>query len=416
MHRAAWAAALALWLSFPLSSPAGQSPDYPPATICATCHQATYESWARTFHALSVIDPVFVEALERTGKELGRQGRELCLMCHSPTTNLSGDFDLSDPISKEGVTCSFCHSVTAIDHEARRDRFTNEPARLKTDGAASISDRHSESHDIMMNAEFCAGCHEWVNALGLRVLSTYSEWKESFFAGKKIACQQCHMPQSPGGGQEGSKTMRPTNLHFQMGGHSQDQLVVAAQLDVTAEVGEKEIRLAVAVTNAKAGHKLPTGIPNRKMKLLVELYDRQGLLLDSRTVVYSRVIADAQGRVLDDVADQFVRGATELSDNRIAPKETRRQTFVFDRPAAEDFLLVEASLQYDILTPYLIPPVLNFDIVTKRVPLSLAGGTKKSSPALTLALIAAVFLLVTAAMILVLLGKGAGRGAVERKE
>jgi hypothetical protein len=338
-------------------------------------------------------------------------------MCHSPTTNLSGDLDLSDPISKEGVTCAFCHSVTAIDQEARQDRFTNEPARLKTNGAETVSDRHFEKHDIILSAEFCAGCHEWVNANGLKILSTYTEWKESFLAAEKILCQQCHMPKSFGGGSpEGSKTMRPTNLHFQMGGHSQDQLVAAAQLDVTPEVTEKEIRLEVAVTNAKAGHKLPTGIPNRKMKLLVELYDRRGRLLDSRKEVFSRVIADAQGLVLDDVTDQIIRGARELSDNRIAPKETRRRTYVFDRPAAEDFLLIEASLEYDILTPYLVPPLLNFDIITKRVPLTLAAATKTSSPALTLALIAAVFLLVTAAMIWILFGKGAGRGAVERKE
>jgi len=416
VHHAARVAALVLWLSVPLSSPAGQNSDYPSAEVCATCHKATYDSWTRTFHALSAIDPVFIDALKRTD-ELGSQGRGLCLMCHSPTTSASGDFDLSDPLSKEGVTCSFCHSVTAVDYEARRDRFTNEPSRVKTSGAGHSPEHRFESRGIMMNAEFCAGCHEWVNAHGLRVLSTYSEWKESFFAAEQIACQQCHMPESPSmSSLEGSKTIRPTNLHFQMGGHSQHQLVTAAELDVTPQVSEKEIRLEIAVTNAKAGHKLPTGIPNRKMKLLVELYDRRGRLLDSRKEVFSRVIADAQGLILDDVTDQFVRGARELSDNRIAPKETRRLTFVFDRPAAESFLLAEASLQYDILTPYLTPPVLNFDIITKRVPLTLAVATKASSPALTLALIAAVFLFVTAAMIFILFGKGAGKGAAERKE
>lgn len=417
-RRAAWGVTFALWLLCPRPLFAVQPSPYPSATLCAECHIETYESWSRTFHALSAIDPVFMEALEREETGVDRETRKLCLMCHSPTTNLSGDFDLAASVSREGVTCSFCHSVTLVDHQAGKERFVNDPSRLVVEGAKNIGDHHFEDHSIMLSAEFCAGCHEWVNTNGLKILSTYSEWEESPFASEGIPCQQCHMPKSPGGsvGTEGSKSIRSSNLHFQMGGHSQDQLVSAARLDVTAEVEGAEIILDVGVTNAKAGHMLPTGIPNRKMKLLVDLYDRDGELLDRHTQIFSRVIADKRGKILEDVTDQFLHGARELTDNRIAPKETRKKRIVFDRPPGKDFFLVEASLEYDIFTPYLIPPVINFTIVTRRLPLSLAEEEAGAAVPLTLAILVAVFLFVTAAMSALLFGKRGGNRTGERKE
>jgi hypothetical protein len=417
-RRAAWGATLALWLLFPRSVPAGQPSPYPSATVCAKCHTETYESWSRTFHALSAIDPVFIKSLERAEVGADRETRKLCLMCHSPTTNLSGDFDLASPVSREGVTCSFCHSVTLVDHLAGKERFVNDPSRLAIEGAARIEDHHFEDHSIVLNAEFCAGCHEWVNANGLRILSTYSEWKASVLAAEGIPCQKCHMPMSLGGSvtTEGSKSIRSSNLHFQMGGHSQAQLVSAARLDVTAQVEGAEIILDVGVTNAKAGHMLPTGIPNRKMKLLVDLYDRDGELLDRHTQVFSRVIADKRGKILEDVTDQFLHGARELVDNRIAPKETRKKRIVFDRPPGKDFFLVEASLQYDIFTPYLVPPIINFTIVTRRLPLTLADEKSGAAVPLTLAILVTVFLLVTVAMGALFFGRRGGNRTGERKE
>jgi hypothetical protein len=418
VHRVAWGTAFLLWLLFSPPLHARQRPTFPSADSCAACHIETYESWSRTFHALSAIDPVFVEAIERSEVGDSQGTRELCLMCHSPTTALTGDFDLNDPVSREGVTCSFCHSVTAIDLEARTGRFRNRPGRLVIDSPEDIKERHFEDHTIMLDAAFCAGCHEWVNRNGLRILSTYSEWKESPLAAEKVPCQECHMPKSPGDSADSSlsKAIGSGNLHFQMGGHSQNQLVSAAHLEVGAEVKEKEIHLDVAVTNAKAGHMLPTGIPNRKLKLLVDLYGREGELLERRTKVFSRVIANGEGRILEDITDQFLYGERVLADNRIAPRETRREKVVFHRPERRDFFLVEASLEYDIFTPYLVPPILNFKIVTKRLPLTPEEERKEGVTPLTLVLLVAVFLFVTAAATALLYRRGGGHKPGERKE
>lgn len=398
---------------------AAPPPGFPSASLCAECHEETYNSWSRTIHALAAIDPVFAEAMERTDLRSDPDGRKLCLGCHSPTTALSGDYDLALPVSREGVTCSFCHSVTAVDHTAQWNRFTNEPSRLHII-PERIEDHHFENHGVTMSPELCAGCHEWVNSLGLKVLGTYSEWKESFYAGEGVTCQQCHLPDTLGKkvGEKGAKSLRTTNLHFQMGGHSQNQLVSAARMEAAPKVEEKQIVVEVALTNFKAGHKLPTGIPTRRMKLLVELYDREGQLLETQTREYGRVIADAEGEILDDVTEQFLHGARELSDTRIAPKETREEQFLFERPTGVDFFLLEISLEYEILTPYLTPPLLRFDVIRKRLPLIVSGadGSQESPPAIYLIVILALFLIVSAGMTLFLQRRSGDRPTAKRKE
>jgi formate-dependent nitrite reductase cytochrome c552 subunit len=44
----------------------------------------------------------------------------------------------------------------------------------------------------------CAACHEHRNALGVAVLSTYSEWQQGPYAARGTSCQECHMPLVPG--------------------------------------------------------------------------------------------------------------------------------------------------------------------------------------------------------------------------
>ena len=410
------AAAAALLPAPGHASAATAEQPYLSAEACASCHQETYSSWVRTIHALAAIDPVFVEALERSRQTGGPEAEKSCLSCHSPTTLSSGDVGLDLPVSREGVTCSFCHSVIAVDLTASTGRFTNAPERLAMAVASDdMAAHHFEQHDLTMSSEFCAGCHEWTNSNGLKILSTYSEWKESFYAGEQITCQQCHMLSSLGGGldPEGTKSAQPTNIHFQMGGHSQDQLVAAARLDVEPALKDGAIHLEVDVTNFKAGHKLPTGIPNRKLHLHVDLFDSEGLLVDSAEIVFGRIIVDDEGNVLEDVTDQFLRGARELSDNRIAPKETRRSRFTFPRPPGEEFILAEVSVIYEILTPYLTPPVMRFDVAKKRIPLSPFLLSRKGGPAVlpSLAIILAIFIIVTAIMIVLLRRRTGGRDA-----
>ncbi len=385
---------------------ATDSSAYTDSSTCAGCHTKTYESWSHTFHAIAVIDPVFQEAMKRAEELSGREARRICLMCHSPTTNVTADFDLELPLSREGVTCSFCHSLIDLDLDRQENRFTNDPTRLSIDsGDQHLEGHHRENHDLTTSSRFCAGCHEWVNPMWLKLLTTYSEWRESPYAADGITCQKCHMPEEPMNedSSRGAKTMRSTNLHFQTGGHSQERLVAAAGMEVEARIENEQIVVEVVVTNRKAGHKLPTGIPTRKMKLHIDIFDREGQILDSQQKVYGRIIVGADGVVLTDVTELFLLGARQIDDSRIAPREKRRERFIFPRAAGHDFFLVEASLEYEILTPLLATSVLRFDVDRKRIPLSLSAeesaGERSSSTTPLLVIIAVIFLSVTAVMV-----------------
>jgi hypothetical protein len=217
--------------------------------------------------------------------------------------------------------------------------------------------------------------------------------------------------------------MSSANLHFQTGGHSQARLVAAAELEVEARFDNEQIIVEAIVTNRKAGHKLPTGIPTRKMKLNVDIFDRDGQILASQQKVYGRIIADADGRVLNDVTELFLLGARQIDDNRISPREERRERFLFPRADSHDFLLVEVSLVYEILTPPLATSVLRFDVDRQRIPLTLStesaeepAGGQTSSTTLPLAIIAGLFLAVTAVMIHWFKKGSGGRNGRERKE
>jgi hypothetical protein len=61
--------------------------------------------------------------------------------------------------------------------------------------------------------------------------------------------------------------------------------------------------------------------------------------------VYARTIQDQKGTTLQREHLAFLKGAKVVEDTRIAPKETRTETFTFDLPA-DRRARVEANLYY----------------------------------------------------------------------
>ena len=45
-------------------------------------------------------------------------------------------------------------------------------------------------------SSLCAACHEYSNARGVPVLSTYSEWTSGPYPARGQTCQECHMKKS----------------------------------------------------------------------------------------------------------------------------------------------------------------------------------------------------------------------------
>lgn len=331
---------------------------YTSSEICARCHKDIHEVWKNSMHARSVDDPVFMADFIMVQLERGKDLRPYCLSCHAPTTMLTKDYDLRNGLTKEGVTCDFCHTIKELGLPGERDYYGLDPGAVKYGPfRAARSPAHetqfSENHT---KSEFCAGCHQLVNDKGVPVMGTYTEWKESPYAKEGIQCQNCHMPivydmevVDPAIQESGNFV----TAHEFRGGHSLINLTHAAKIETDVQRNGRVARIITRITNSESGHKLPTGTPARSVVLNTRILDRGGNLLAEINKVYRKVLVDEDGVIIENNAAMILDAARIFSDNRIAPRETRVETFEFDIPEGLDYFTVENKLNYEFSRPIL---------------------------------------------------------------
>lgn len=339
---------------------------------CGVCHMEIYAMWKRSLHSGAVTDPIFDMAYTRAYRETAGEAKKICLPCHAPAAAISRDLELRDPISTEGVTCDFCHSISKVDLENRRQPFTVNLDGIKR---GPLADAESPIHgvvksDLHRQSELCAGCHEYMTEKGLLIFSTYSEWKLSPQAKEGKTCQNCHMPVTAGRTViEGlGVERREINLHNISGGHSTDQVRKAATIRILRleRAEPTRARIEVEVSNVGSGHDIPTGMPTRKLVLEVDLFaGRKEIKKLER--VYQRIFLDSRNRPIEDDHRVMLDAQTLLSDNRLRPGEKRVESFVTDVPR-EGRLHAVARLRY-IYEPLLLSPTrMDILMVSDEVP------------------------------------------------
>ncbi len=328
---------------------------YTPAEECSSCHAAIHDFWSGSPHALSATNPVFLDALERAAELAGdgTAARRACVWCHAPTTLVTGDLRLEQPISREGITCDFCHTVKDVDLDKGDHPFILEPGDVKR-GPFLYSEPvgHGTAYSQLHHSSplICAACHEFRNAGGVAVLSTYSDWKEGPYPARGVPCQDCHMALVPGsvvaGGGKEKGSLRVVNLHRIVGGSSAGQLARGLELkiDSMARSGSRA-NLSVIVTNVAAGHPVPGGLSTKALLLTVGVESADGTLKHVKTKRYRREIKDERGRTLRTVHELFLKGASVGVDNRIRPRESRMERFSL--PIPPDGRAVVARLEYE---------------------------------------------------------------------
>lgn len=344
-----------LVLALILQAEAGTAYPFESAGSCAKCHSAIYSEWRNTMHAQSYTDPVFQVAYHQVA---AKADRRVCLECHAPLARYAEDPELDHAITREGITCDFCHTVSGLSGDTPSGLYVVEPGHVKRgpfeEDELTEKGHKNEYSSLHLKAEFCGGCHEVVNAQGFHVMSTYTEWKDGPYPASGTQCQNCHMPEDirfPIVDAEVVPSTKMATSHGFMGGHSRIQVQNAADITLFAERSDREINALIYVTNKESGHSLPTGLPSRRLVLTVRLRERDRLhVLGERTKEYRRVLADAEGREIDgdDVVRQLLHSAAVLRDNRPAPKKTIREAFHFEAPDTPSALVVEAVLEYDL--------------------------------------------------------------------
>lgn len=320
------------------------------AEYCGDCHRAIYDGWKQSVHATAMESRLFQDALKMAESDFKGNARAVCLRCHSPLAASRGDLSLIRKVSWEGITCDYCHSVedvtpTKINAVARVE-FNGVKSGPSTDAVSPAhGTRFSKVHTTSL---ICSTCHDYRNALGFQVLTTYSEWEQSPYAKGGQQCQSCHMYSVQGKIVDVRVTNDSApgiNLHRMPGSRSVEQLNRAIQSQVSATRQGEKVKVTVKLTNAGAGHYVPTGSPMRKLILEVRFEpfgEGQPLRVER---IYARTIRDQKGATLPREDLAFLKAAKVVEDTRIAPKQTRTETFIFDLPAGHR-ARVEANLDY----------------------------------------------------------------------
>jgi hypothetical protein len=363
---AAWAASLAL-LGIAIGSPAAEVPAYRPASTCEECHPDIVRTWRTSQHATAFTDPEFQLSYDRIRRNHPRKALS-CEFCHNPMRFLLEEDDPHASIfSREGVTCEFCHSVESAKPEGPFPRYAARPGikfgpQGGEPGKVVHRTRFSRLH---ITSEFCAGCHEFANEHGVPVLSTYSEWRESFYRGEGVHCQFCHLPQLFDARVIEPRAKKGPLDHAMVGGHSRERLARAIPLRASLSTSGKEARLTVTLRNETVGHKTPSGIPLHRIRLASTIYDGAGNIIGRKDELFERVLGDGTGKAVDRAENVFAFAREVLRDNRLAPKETRtvRQVFPLGGavPAAAD-----VSLTYEMPAPGAAPDLRFIEVPISR--------------------------------------------------
>jgi hypothetical protein len=329
---------------------------YTSAEVCGNCHRDIYERWRQSLHANAYKDPVFYTSYMEAYTASGGKAKFFCLRCHAPTTQVTEDFDIRLPITKEGVTCDFCHTVKAVHLDKPDNPFEVEPGIVKRGpkrGRAAAG-HETEYSPLHKSSVLCAGCHEYQAASGVVLFGTYSEWKNGPYPKQETECQTCHMPRKKGlpvGKSGGGGEDTYINEHNLAGGHSIEQVRRAVELKIkSVERKPNQLTATVQVTNRGSGHMIPTGLPSRKIVLNVQaITERGNVHRDSMT--FQKILVDREGNELTKDSDILLRGVSVAFDNRIAPQETRQLRFTFRIPQT-----IPAKVKAEIT--YLYEPML----------------------------------------------------------
>lgn len=335
------------------SFPQLEKKGYSKAAVCGRCHTLIYQKWKDTLHARAVVDPIFDTAYLEAYRMTQGKAKTFCLSCHAPTTQFTKDFEMKGEITPEGITCDFCHTIKEVKlakqglHELKIETGL---VKWGSYGRYKAPNHEVAASKLFEDSLICAGCHEYVNPKGVVVLGTYSEWSAGFYRKEGTPCQRCHMPISrleEGFLTEGGLVAKKEiNLHEIAGGSSVPQLKKMLKVGVVnVERLGGRVRVVVDITNHGAGHRIPTGLPTKRLVLTVKATPAQGKsFVENRS--YRKVLLNEQGEEITRDVDAFLNAAKLSSDNRIEPKETRREEFFFFLPRGTE-VVISAQIAYE---------------------------------------------------------------------
>ncbi len=277
----------------------------------------------------------FLESFRQSQEEWGDERSRVCLHCHAPLAMENDDWDLAEKVTWEGVNCDVCHSMADVDLSGHGPRMVLDIGSVKR---GPVEDAHSTGHEVAYSplhreSLVCASCHEYANADGTPVMTTFTEWQNSEAADAGITCQDCHMSTMTPGVVDpriDREQEAKVNIHRMPGGHSRSQLAKALDIDYQLERTPAGLSASVTIVN-DAGHAVPTGMPSREIVLTVRVAT-PGQEERVHRRVFSKTFTGESGEAVRYTWGFFERGVRISSDTRLAADETWTETFDFPIP------------------------------------------------------------------------------------
>jgi Cytochrome c554 and c-prime len=355
------------------------------AESCGTCHTAIYDEWKTSIHAQAYRDPFF-HAYWTKDKQTW-----VCLNCHSPLENQQPTLITEIPRDRveravqapnpqydadyqhEGVTCAACHVRDGVILGPFDDAAAPHPTK---------------ADPTFRTTQVCYRCHSVVGGPAQFYnggpCGTYPEYESGYWMKERgFICQSCHMPEIERPVATGGP-LRKGRQHLWRGGHDPAMVKRAVDIKVVADPAEPKpgdkVRVTLTLINAGAGHKLPTGDPDRHFTVEFAVEDQNRKVLESRQETMGRWIL-------------WQPAIIELHDNRLMPLASRDYTFEYQLPKDVSGLTLITKVRYHIQTErqhqmlidkygLTAPDPYFFTVYERTVPLTgnLADHFKQSVP------------------------------------
>lgn len=319
------------------------------AAECGDCHETIYEEWKTTIHSQAWTDPYFQADWKFDGEQ------QICRNCHTPLDRqqehrvlgfrdrekwdpiLAPNPDFDPGLQHEGVTCAGCHlrdgeivGVLGLEdkpHPVRRIASANQVCLRCHVVGGERWDTFWRFPPCGTVAEIQAGGDDRRGRSGETVIEDVAA----------LGCVDCHMPAVERPLVDGGP-VRPARRHLWRGGHDPD--MVRRALDVRLEAlpaqRGRTRRFRLTLTNAGAAHYVPTGTPDRHLRVGLRAVDRDGAVLRAEEWLIKR-------RVL---WRPFI---VDLWDNRLAPDEPRIYELALDEADLAEAVAVEAVVRYGLV-------------------------------------------------------------------
>jgi Cytochrome c554 and c-prime len=314
------------------------------AEDCAKCHRAIYDEWRTSIHSHAYADPFF-QAYWNKDEHIW-----ICLNCHTPLVNqqpnLVGAMEKPGRVEtalltpnprydadfqEEGITCAACHVRDGVIEGPYADSKAPHPTRY--------SDRFTTT-------KICYTCHQVPSDrfqfYNIGPCATFPEFEAGPYAKIGTICQDCHMPLVKRAVAKGGPVRQHARRHLWRGGHDPQMIRAAVNAVLTNRTPTEKIGREVDYTltfyNAGAGHKVPTGDPDRYFTIEFVVKDKTGQVLKRRFHTIGRWII-------------WKPVILEVYHNRLMPFEYRDYNFSYRLPKNREGLTLTARVRYHIMTP-----------------------------------------------------------------